>query len=288
MGIMVQLMLFDRLLNLNIFSDYQNFDFTDPFYEDIFSTISSIVIGAIATWQCKLHKVKIEYLIGNIPSKYNWKNLILLSISAFFFSYSVKAIGFYLTSFAFPIWVESRLVENVGIIQIKESFAPVIYAVAAYGFFSVINVSVYLFVYHGIFTHRFVSKWGVRRGIIYLILFICLPNFNSPVNTVSHIIYLLIDYLLYLKTKTIKLLIVFNLFILFIDVLIEVIRNFLGRDLISVAQLQSEIGFWLIAISITTPYLIYWFKHNWLKRDLVLPYFANANVDRVEESSLEY
>ena len=284
-GIGFQLLLLDNSINLGIFSSLQEFEFTDPIYEYVFGFITYFVFAAIAIRQCKLHQVKIGCVIGKIPSRYSWKSLFFFCIFFFLFLKSLKTIIYYLTSSYFPEWVQSELINDVGILKLEESFAPALYAFFKYVIYTIFAFSIYYFITYGIVFHRFYSKWGIYKAFVFLLLMINILYFNISISTVFSVLYVLIECLLYLKYRTIILLVIFDLSLLAIDLFVETCRHLAGQDLISVAQIESEIGLSIAVFTITAPYIIYWLKQNWFDRDRLMPYFANAEKHKLEMQS---
>ena len=280
-GIGLQLFFIDSWIGLGIFSSTSESEFADPTYEYIFGIITYFVFGAIAFRQCKLHRIKIEYLIGKIPPHYSWKRLFLFSGLAFLFLRSLKMISYYLISLYYPESVQTQLFNDIGIFELEESFTPALYAVLKYGIHNIVAVTVAYFVTYGIVFHRFYSKWGIYKAFAFQVLMVIVFNLNNPISIPLAVIYMLLSCLLYIKYRTLILLAIFDLFLLAIDLIVEICRQLAGQDLISVAQLESEIGLSIAVFTITTPYIIYWLKQNWFDRDRPMPYFANAE-DKIQ------
>lgn len=132
-----------------------------------------------------------------------------------------------------------------------------------------------ILVIHGIMLHRWASKWGDVKAILGIGLFYALTFYS---NLISGFITGIILCLLYIKTRTLIVPIVFRLISILISLIIESYYFFAvqsSNDNV-LQQFQSEFKLGIILFSISAPYLIWWLHKNWLNKNEELPYFANA------------
>src|SRR4028119_2181944 len=102
----------------------------DPFVDKIASTYVEILILALVWRQGRLAGIKIKYLVGKVPDRYQWFPLVGLAIASVVFSTSVFRVFYYSLSFLIPSFVEQILTENrnTGIlITASKSFSPALY-----------------------------------------------------------------------------------------------------------------------------------------------------------------
>ena len=134
----------------------------------------------------------------------------------------------------------------------------------------------HIIVIEGIILHRLTTKWGVRKAVLAIGIYYGITFYQNFIGGFTLGITLC---LLYIKTRTLIVPIVFRIMSIVIYLIIETYyfftiqsnsNNFLG-------QFQSEFKLGIILTAVSTPYIIYWLYQNWVKLDEQLPYFANAD-----------
>ncbi|MGL6344040.1 MAG: lysostaphin resistance A-like protein, partial [Waterburya sp.] len=130
-------------------------------------------------------------------------------------------------------------------------------------------------VFQGIVLHRWAVKWGNTKAILIIGL---LYGILSYYNFINGFITGIILCLLYIKSKTLIVPIIFRIINLSIGLIIEAYYFFAiqsNSDNI-LQQFRSEFKLGMILSAISTPYILWWLYKNWLKKNEELPYFANA------------
>ena len=129
--------------------------------------------------------------------------------------------------------------------------------------------------FRGILLQRWSVKWGILPGILVSsVVFGCL-HFNS----IGLINFGLVVALLYLRSKTLFLPIIFHALNNSIAVIMEVSVLFSQKQETFYTLEQIQTSWWqgLVAIALSSPFLIWFWRNNWQFMDRTLPYFANRD-----------
>ena len=251
----------------------------DPFVDKIAQTYLSILILALVWRQCRLAGIEIKYLVGKVPPHYQWLPLVGLAIAHLFFSIGLFRIFYYPLSFIVPSFVEQILTSsknNSILITASKTFDPGLYYLILAINRCAIEPILNAFIFIAIMLHRWAVKWGNIPAIIALCLFFSVSSFSPYF--INNIIAILIYVILYAKTR--------SLFVLIIFMALEnIIRtswnlsyttffeNQTG-NILDVFRSQIQLGVLFFALS--APWVIGFIYKNWSVLKGPLPYFANA------------
>ncbi|MEG4066924.1 hypothetical protein QUA42_06160 [Microcoleus sp. Pol11C2] len=251
----------------------------EPFVDKIVSTYLMILLLALVWRQCRLAGIEIKYLVGKVPARYQWFLLVGLAIASVVFSISVFRVFYYPLSFIIPSFVEQILTENrnTGIlVTASKSFSPALYylffPIYAYVISPLVNASIFI----SILLHRWAGKWGNITAIIAMCL---LWGTFVYKNFISMIILTLIFAILYVKTRSLLVLIIFliirNLCFTIWDLSYPIFFDNPTRSTLEIFRSQIQLGVLFFALS--APWVIGFIYKNWSVLKGALPYFANAS-----------
>ena len=252
----------------------------DPFVDKIASTYVEILILALVWRQCKLAGIEIKYLVGKVPDRYQWFPLVRLALAHVFFSIGAFYLFYYPLSFIVPSFVEKILMDNINnsiLITASKSFAPAMYYLILAIHRCAIEPILSAFIFIAILLHRWAAKWGNIPAIIALCLFFCVGSF-SPF-FIKYIIALLIYVILYEKTRSLLVVIIFI-----------ALENIIGTSLYLLSKIffdeqtgstldvfRSEVQLGVLFFALSAPWVIGFIYKNWSVLKGPLPYFANAS-----------
>ncbi|MEG4393624.1 type II CAAX prenyl endopeptidase Rce1 family protein [Microcoleus sp. BROC3] len=250
----------------------------DPFVDKIAETYLMILLLALVWRQCRLAGIEIKYLVGKVPDRYQWLPLVCLAIASVVFGVGVFRIFYYPLSFIVPSFVEKILTDNrnTGIlITASKSFSPALYylifPIYAYVISPLVNASLFI----SILLHRWAGKWGNITAIIAMCLLWGTLVYN---NFIAMIILTLIFAILYVKTRSLLVLIIFflirSLCFTIWDLSYPIFFDNPTRSTLEIFRSQIQLGVLFFALS--APWVIGFIYKNWSVLKGPLPYFANA------------
>jgi hypothetical protein len=248
----------------------------DPLFGVIFGTYLCILILALVGRQCRLAGIEIKYLVGKVPTHYQWFPLVGLAIANVVFSISVFRVFYYPLSFIVPSFVEKLLIDRNSSILItpSETFFPALYYLTSAIFYYVISPIFSAFIVAAILLHRWAAKWGKTRGIIAFFL-LSLISYNF----ISSVISTFIPVILYVKTRSLLVLIIFialkNLILGIWNLSYTTFLDNQAGSTLDVFRSQVQLGVLFFVVS--SPWLIGFIYKNWSVLKGPLPYFANAS-----------
>jgi|SRR5919199_748761 hypothetical protein len=250
----------------------------DSLGKEIVGIYLEILIVALVWRQCRLAGIEIKYLVGKVPDRYPWLPLVGLAIASVVFSISVFRVFYYPLSFLIPSFVEQILTENKNtgiLITASKSFSPALYylifPIDAY----VISPLVNAYFLISILLHRWAAKWGNITAIIAMCL---LWGTLVYKNFIAMIILTLIFAILYVKTRSLLVLIIFllirSLCFTIWDLSQPIFFDNPTRSTLEIFRSQIQLGVLFFALS--APWVIGFIYKNWSVLKGPLPYFANA------------
>jgi uncharacterized protein len=195
-----------------------------------------------------------------------------------FFSIGVFRIFYYPLSFVVPSFVEQILNENRNsriLITASKTFFPALYYLFHAIDNFVIGPVICAFLFIGILLHRWGAKWGNIPAIIAFCLLYTILGYKYFIST---IVVFLMYAILYLKTRSIVVLIIFivlqnlsfTIWNLFQSVFVDV------RSGSILDTFRSQIQPAVLFFALSTPWVIGFIYKNWSVLKGPLPYFANA------------
>jgi len=229
--------------------------------------------------ECRLAGIEIKYLIGKVPDRYQWLPLVRLAIASVVFSIGVFRIFYYPLSFIVPSFVEQILTEKRNssiLIAALKSFSPALYYLqVALDNYVITPVFVAFFVI-SIPLHRCAAKWGNITAIIAMCLLFGTVAYKT---FITMIIVLLISTILYVKTRSLLVIIIFTIWQnISITVWNWSYTIFVGENQIgsTLEIFRSQIQLGVLFFALSAPWLIGFIYKNWSVLKGPLPYFANA------------
>ena len=247
----------------------------DPLVGPIFGTYLTILVLALVWRECRLAGIEIKYLVGKVPDRYQWLPLVGLAIASLFFSLGVFRIFYYPLSFIVPSFVEKLLIDRNSSILIRPAATlfPALYYLISAIYYAILPL-IFTFIFQAILLHRWAAKWGKTRAIIaFILLSLISYNFISSVIATS------INAILYVKTRSLLVLIIF----VYLKILISVIWNlsyktFLDNQAGSTLDVfRSQVQLGVLFFVVSAPWVIGFIYKNWSVLKGPLPYFANAS-----------
>jgi hypothetical protein len=251
-------------------------------------TYLSILILALVWRQCRLAGIEIKYLVGKVPDRYQWLPLVGLAIATVVFSISVFRIFYYPLSFIVPSFVEKILIDSRNsriVITASKTFFPALYYLIHAIYYSAIYPIFFAFIIIAILLHRWAAKWGNTPAIIaFLLLSIISYNF------ISSVIATLISLILYAKTRSLLVLIIFiavkNLIWIIWDLSYPTFFDNQTGSTLDVFRSQIQLG--VLCFALSAPWVICFIYKNWSVLKGPLPYFANASeADQIKQLTVD-
>lgn len=251
----------------------------DPFLDKIAETYLMILILALVWRQCRLAGIEIKYLVGKVPDRYQWLPLVGLAIAYVFFSIGAFYLFYYPLSFIVPSFVDQILTtaeNNSILITASKSFAPAMYYLILAIYRCAIDPIFSAFIITGIMLHRWAAKWGNIPATIALSLFFYV-GFLSPY-FISGIVAILIYAILYAKTRSLLVVIIFMALQRIIGTSWYLLyTTFFDNQTGSTLEIfRSQIQRGVLFFALSAPWVIGFIYKNWSVLKGPLPYFANA------------
>ena len=236
--------------------------------EVLFGLAIYVALASWIVWACRRWGIGLRRLLGALPGGYDWLSwtrLAALLAVTIGFSYSSWYLFAYVLSIVAPgvleflieaLWPESDPSPGyrLGMAVIAVILAPVLEE----GFF------------RGILVNRWGSRWGLPTALIASSIAFGVLHANPVgIGLVG-----LIAALLYLRTRTLIVPIVFHA----TNNLVATVWDYLGGDIgppdiaAEVQELRDGILFGVLLVAITLPILIWYIRRNWPARDAGLPY----------------
>ena len=247
----------------------------DPLVEAILGIYLSILILALVWRQCRLAGIEIKYLVGKVPDRYQWLPLVGLAIASVVFALGVFRIFYYPLSFIVPSFVEKILIDNRNssiLITGSKSFFPALYYLI-FAIYYALSPILSAFILMAIILHRWAAKWGNTRAIIAFFL-LSLISYNF----ISSVIATFINAILYVKTRSLLVLIIFlavkNIMWVIWDLSSTTFLDNQAGSTLDVFRSQVQLGVLFFVVS--APWVIGFIYKNWSVLKGPLPYFANA------------
>ena len=246
-------------------------DNLDPIFEIILGILFLLLWMVFIVRKLTIYKLDWHRFIGRIPINYDWLSLGLLGIMNYAFAIGAFRIIYYPVSIFFPSWLQS-IYTDATLLKSQGYFFPELYQLLFYlcPIFAIPVFTLVLFV----ILYRLSTKYGNKKAIFFVCLFYSLSSYTNIIFTIT---YILIIILLYLRTRT---LLIPAIYILLINILASIWRfinqqMYVAENSDFVTRFQSQLGLGIILTVISAPYLIYWLKKNWFRKNEQLPYFES-------------
>lgn len=273
---------FLRLLLESILSPYQNLDLQDPLAQSILGNgCFYLTVGLWFLWYKKRSHLKFALVFGQLPSSKHWLRLLLLVLPILLFSLGAGQIIYYLVSLISPKIALSAIEHQVFLTGEKTDF-PIIYNSLQLFFIVIAAPIVEEVLFRGLILPRWSIKWGTISGLTFSSLFFGLLHFNA----LGLFNFGLVMALLYLRTQTLFVPIMAHFLNNLVAAMIE-LGSFLSKDggVDTLEQIQTTWWQGLIAIALSLPWIIWFWRNNWQFSRQVLPYFANREraINKIED-----
>ena len=248
----------------------------DPFVDKIAETYLMILLLALVWRQCRLAGIEIKYLVGKVPDRYQWFPLVGLAIASVVFAIGVFRIFYYPLSFIVPSFVENLLINNRNssiLMTASKTFFPALYYLIFAIYYYATSPIFSAFILMAILLHRWAAKWGKTRTVIAFFL-LSLNSYNFIFSVISTFI----NAILYVKTRSLLVLIIFRALINLIWGVWNVsYTTFLDKQTGSTLDIfRSEVQLGVLFFVVSAPWVIGFIYKNWSVLKGPLPYFANA------------
>ena len=255
------------------------FNCTEPLVSQIAGIYLMILLLALVWRQCRLAGIEIKYLVGKVPTHYQLLPLVGLAFAHVFFSIGAFYLFYYPLSFIVPSFVEQILTSsknNSILITASKTFDPGLYYLILAINRCAIEPILNAFIFMAIMLHRWAVKWGNIPAIIALCLFFSVISFSPYF--INNIIAILIYVILYAKTRSLLVVIIFM-----------VLKNIIGTSWYlsytiffdnqtgsTLDIFRSQIQRGVLFFALSAPWVIGFIYKNWSVLKGPLPYFANA------------
>lgn len=259
---------------LGIVSNFGNLNPNEPMYSLIIYNLTFILLSLWAIDRLKQLQIKVDYLVGHVPSNHRWLPTIGLIISILLFSLGSGQLVFYLLSFTAPQVVESILGDKI-FLSGSENFAPLLNNVLAVITVVLVAPITEELLFRGILLHRWTAKWGITPALLLSSLLFGILH----ANIVGLSVFGLMMALLYLKTRT-----------LIVPMICHSLNNLaaIGLELVGnepsttetadiLDQLHSYWWVGIVYVVLSAPLLVYFIHQNWPHPSVRMPYFINSD-----------
>jgi len=245
----------------------------EPIYSLIIYNLTFILLCCWTIERLSRLRIKVDYLIGHLPSNYRWLPTLGIVITILLFSLGSGQLLFYVLSFVSPEWVESILSDQI-FLSGSDNFAIILNNILTVITVVLVAPVTEELLFRGILLHRWTAKWGITPA---LLLSSLLFGILHP-NIIGLFVFGLMMALLYLKTRTLIVPIVCHSLNNLAAVGIGLVSNETGTtgnaDILE--QLHSYWSVGIIYITLSAPWLIYFIYKNWPNPSFRLPYSTNA------------
>jgi membrane protease YdiL (CAAX protease family) len=271
LAIAFQLAIISNILGIKL-------DNKEPFVNGILGAYLLSLSLSLFWRECRLAGIEIKYLIGKVPDRYQWLPLVGLALASVVFSIGVFGIFYYPLSFIVPSFVEQILTENINnsiLRAASKSVSPALhylqFALDSY----VITPVFASFFLISIPLHRCAAKWGNITAIIAMCLLFGTLAYK---NFTTMIICLLIYAILYVKTRSLLVVIIFTSLqnISFTVGNLSYTIFFDNQKGSTLEIFRSQIQLRVLFFALSAPWVIGFIYKNWSVLKGPLPYFANA------------
>ncbi len=253
----------------------ETFKFDDPLIALIIQY--TWLYGLICLWlwyQIKRSHLRLNFLLGELPNDFQWIWQLTIVIPLLIFSFGSGQLIYYFISLINPIFVK-KLAAQTLLLTPQQTSYPLTYNCLQLLFIILFAPVIEEILFRGILLQRWAIKWGLVPSLIVSSLLFGLLHLNM----LGLFIFGLIMCLIYLKTHTLFIPIAIHSLNNFIAVIFELISSLFKEQAIfnSSENIEFSWGLGLIAMGISLPWLIHFWRQNWLAPRQILPYFANQS-----------
>ena len=263
------------LFDLPELLDSSQINFADPLFSSIFINLFFYLFTLLWLFYYRVRsKFKLGYLLGELTAIKRHSRLLLMVVPMMVFSAGTVQVLFYLLFLVSPKTASDLASQNL-LLTANETNYPLLYNALEIIFIVIVAPILEEVLFRGIFIHRWSTKWSIATAtIVSSIVFGCLHLDFIGASIAGFILALT-----YLKTRSLLVPIAIHLLNNLIAILLSLfylLYSNQGTD--SVAE-QIKSYWWqgAIAIAISLPWLIIFFRNNWKYTRKPLPYFVNRS-----------
>lgn len=219
--------------------------------------------------------LRLPYLIGPIPPRFAWLQLVWLVAGIFLFSLGAFQVSYLALALLAPGWVEATLQQSL-LLSADQTAYPRIYNGLMLIAVVVVAPITEEFIFRGVLLHRWGLKWGVRPAIVLTsVLFGLLHS-----NLVGLFVFGVVMSLLYLSTRS-----------LLVPMAAHALNNALASGLeffnlrsapdLTVTTLAEFRETWWLGVAcllVSAPWVLRYIAYRWPQPQAELPYLANQRL----------
>lgn len=252
---------------LGIIAVALRFNIQDPIMTYIAYCLSFVLLCLWALQRFRQLQINLQHVIGNVPNGYRWLPIVGLVAGILIFSIGSGLLSFYFLSLLAPS-VFQLVLKTILTDQTRSSL-PIIHKFIEAIALIVVAPITEEFIFRGIILHRWAAKWGIIPAILgSSILFgFC------HVNPIGLSMFGIVMALLYIKTSTLIVPIVAHALNNTVAVAMTLLSSGSGTKN-DVVYSDWRVG--ALMLTLSAPFLIYFVYKRWPKKNVSLPYFANA------------
>lgn len=231
-------------------------------------------LGGVTLWvlyQYRQNDIHLRSLLGPWPVPVSWPPLIGLWLTVFAFSIGAFQVSYTLLSFIGPQQVTSTLNQSI-FLTAKETALPTLYNGLTLLILVVVAPILEEFLFRGMLLHRWGSCWGLPTAVIASSLLFGVLHLN----VVGLTLFGLVMAMLYLRTRSLRLVIIIHALNNAFAAILELITT--ATTVEAKTSLETFRASWwtgVLLLLLSTPILIRFFRQNWHLTHRPLPYFTN-------------
>jgi membrane protease YdiL (CAAX protease family) len=230
-----------------------------------------VLFVGISLWlrqSLRHHGVQIPAVIGELPTHPRWLGVGGLVIASLVFSLSAFVLSTSLLASIAPDFVEN-LLQQVAAEANPRTINPGLYQVVMAIATIIIAPITEEFIFRGFILQRWAVKWNLPLALIVSSIFFGIMHLNP----VGLTVFGLLMGLLYIKTRSLVIPIAAHAF----NNLLANLAMFLPQETnpSTLKALQSSLPLSIILIVFSAPWLVWFIRRSWPRRDAPIPYEIN-------------
>jgi membrane protease YdiL (CAAX protease family) len=227
-----------------------------------------VAIAAFALFVIRRGSISIKAFVGKCPRDYNWWPILFLAVAGLAYSLGAATVFWYPVAKYLP--------------EVHEELQNIYLEGSTLGFFIlavIVAPIVEEVVFRGLLFSRMTEKWGMNRGVIISSFVFCIVHFD--LNPIGRLVLGIIACVLYVRTRTLVVPMVFhalNNFIVFLLMLLG-----LGEPGDTPSDLGDIAYSGLLAMLIASPAVFMVLGRWWPNADSTLPYDSNQDLGESQQ-----
>ena len=213
-------------------------------------------------WKFRKYKLSWKRFLGGMPSRKNWKVIILLLIGMWIFSYGGFYLYWYSLSFPFPNYVEFGIL-NGGLFTSYEYIPSPLSQILI---ITILIVFVAPFVeeliFRGIILRRWAGKWGIKKSIVLSSVLFALMHHDI----LGTFIFAIVMSIFYLRYKTLWIPILCHAIWNSICVIVSyLLYHFTESTYCSLYEFRSYLWLGILSVCLSIPWIVIYLQRNWIQ-----------------------